>query len=175
MVMTITSSTIKIPIINTLDLSLIMFSSSSIFTVTTVLVTDIASAKNMESNCEKPSVCPTKKVIIIVPSDSAIPTIIEILPTDFNLVMGNSVPITNKSIIIPSSASVLIVLTSCIRLNGGVKGPITMPANIYPMTMGCFSLCVTNTITAATIITTAKSCIRKLPFNCEMRSKKCIR
>src|ERR1044072_1632028 len=89
MVMTITSSTINIPIINTLDLSLIMFSSSSIFTVTTVLVTDMASAKNIESNCENPSVCDTKKVINRVPNDSAIPTIIETLPTDFSLVIGN--------------------------------------------------------------------------------------
>ena len=156
-VMTITSSTIRIPIINTLDFSFIMFSSSNIFTVTTVLVTDMASARNIESNCENPSVCDTKKVINRVPNDSAIPTIIETLPTDFSLVIGNSVPITNKSMIIPSSASVLIVPTSCIRLNGGVNGPITIPASKYPITIGCFNLCVTNTIIAATIITTAKS------------------
>ncbi len=112
MVMTITSSTIRIPIINTLDFSFIMFNSSSIFTVTTVLVTDMARARNIESNCENPSVCPTKNVISSVPRDSAIPTISDIRPTDLSFVMGNSVPITNKRMIIPSSAKVLIVLTS---------------------------------------------------------------
>ncbi len=172
MVMTITSSTINIPIINTLDLSLIMFSSSSIFTVTTVLVTDMASAKNIESNCENPSVRATKNVTNRVPSDSAMPTTIDILPTDLSLVIGNSVPITNKRMIIPISASVLIVPTSCIKLNGGVNGPITIPAKRYPITIGCFNLWVTKTITAATIITTAKSWIKKPVSNCAMRSKK---
>ena len=119
-VITMMSSTINIPIINKLDLSLIMFSSSSIFTVTIVLVTDIASARNIESNCENPSVFATKNVISIVPNDSTRATMIEILPTDLNLAIGNSVPITNKSIIIPSSAKRLRVLTSCISVKGGV-------------------------------------------------------
>ena len=61
--------------------------------------------------------------------DSAIATIIDILPTDFNLAIGNSVPITKSNIMIPSSAKIFTVLGSCTRLSGGVYGPIIIPAN----------------------------------------------
>ena len=46
---------------------------------------------------------------------------VEILPTDLNLAIGNSVPITNNSIIIPNSANTFTVSILCIRLNGGDK------------------------------------------------------
>ena len=64
------SSTMHIPSIRTVDLSFVMPSSSRILIVTTVLVIDIASAKNRESNEVKPSVWATKKTITRVPIDS---------------------------------------------------------------------------------------------------------
>ena len=109
-----------IPNIRTVDLSLIIPSSSRTLTVTTVLVIDIANAKNRESKDEKPSVWATKNTITRVPIDSGIATTIEILPTDLSLAMGNSVPMTKSSIIIPNSAKVFNELTFCIKLNGGV-------------------------------------------------------
>jgi hypothetical protein len=61
-----------------------------------------------------------KNTITRVPIDSGIATIIEILPTDLSLAIGNPVPITKSNIIIPNSAKVFKELTFCIKLNGGV-------------------------------------------------------
>jgi hypothetical protein len=89
----------------------------------------MANAKNRESKNEKPNnVWATKNTINKVPIDSGNATIIEILPIDLSLAIGNSVPMTKSSIIIPSSAKLFNELTLCIKLNGGVKGPIIMPA-----------------------------------------------
>jgi hypothetical protein len=88
--------------------------------VTTVLVIDIANAINTESKKEKPNACAIKKTIIKVPRDSGIPTMIDVLLTDLSLAIGNSVPMTNKSIMMPSSANTFTVSTLCISVNGGV-------------------------------------------------------
>jgi hypothetical protein len=114
------SSTIVIPSIKVVDLSLIVPSSSKILTVTTVLVIDIARARNIESKKLNPSVWATKYTISNVPKDSGSAIITEILPTDLSLAIGNSVPITNNSIIIPNSANMFTVSILRIRLNGGV-------------------------------------------------------
>ena len=120
-VIAIISSIMDIPNIRTVDLSLIKSSSSSILMVTTVLVIDMANAKNSESKNEKPnSEWATKNTINKVPIDSGNATMIEILPIDLSLAIGNSVPMTKSSIIIPSSAKLFNELTLCINLNGGV-------------------------------------------------------
>jgi len=75
-----------------------MPSSSRILKVTTVLAIDIANAKNRESIEVKPSDWTTKETITRVPIDSGTATIIEILPKDLSLAIGNSVPITKSSI-----------------------------------------------------------------------------
>ena len=70
-----------IPKRRTVDLSLIMSDSSRILIVTTVLVIDMANAKNRESKNEKPNnVWATKNTINKVIIDSGNATIIEILP-----------------------------------------------------------------------------------------------
>ena len=74
-----------IPNIRTVDLSLIIPSSSRILTVTTVLVIDIANARKSESKNEKASAWATKNTITRVPIDSGNATIIEILPTDLRI------------------------------------------------------------------------------------------
>src|SRR5690349_305992 len=120
-VIAITSSTIDIPNRRTVDLSLIKSSSSRILIVTTVLVIDIANAKNRESKNEKSnSEWATKNTINKVPIDSGNATMTEILPIDLSLAIGNSVPITKSSIIIPNSAKLFNESTLCIKLKGGV-------------------------------------------------------
>jgi hypothetical protein len=79
-------------------------------------------------------------VIKSVPIDSTIATIAEIRPTDLNLFIGKSVPITNNSIIIPSSANAFRVSILWINEKGGVYGPMIIPASIYPITADCFNL-----------------------------------
>jgi hypothetical protein len=64
---------------------------------------DIANAKNIESKDENPSVWDMKNTISSVPIDSGNATIIETLLTDLSLAIGNSVPITKSSIIMPNS------------------------------------------------------------------------
>ena len=76
---------------------------------------------------------------------------------DLNFAIGYSVPTANKSSIIPISAIRLTVSMLLTRLNGGVYGPIIIPAMINPITMGCLSLKVIPSITAATTIITARS------------------
>jgi hypothetical protein len=44
------------------------------------------------------------------------------------------------------------------KLNGGVCGPIIIPAPIYPRISGCFNLYEIIVIIAAIIIIVAKSC-----------------
>jgi hypothetical protein len=83
-------------------------------------VIDIANAINTESKKENPNVCAMKNTINKVPRDSGIPTMMDVLLTDLSLAIGNSVPMTNRSIIIPSSANTFTVSTLCIKVNGGV-------------------------------------------------------
>lgn len=71
-----------IPSIRIVDLSLIIPSSSRTLTVTTVLVIDLANARNRESKNRKPSAWAVKNTITRVPIDSGIATMIEILHTD---------------------------------------------------------------------------------------------
>ncbi len=106
------SSTIKTPNINIDDRSFIFPNSSNTLIVTTVLVIDMANPRNIESNVVNPSLCATKKVIIMVPIDSVNPTIIEILPICLSFAIGNSIPITKRSIIIPNSANMFTVSIS---------------------------------------------------------------
>jgi hypothetical protein len=49
--------------------------------------------------------------------------------------------------------------TSTLNMKLKAKGPIIIPAIMYPITIGCFSLYDISDITAATIIIIAKSCI----------------
>src|SRR5919206_320341 len=97
------SSIINTPRIIVEERSLIISNSSKILIVTTVLVIDIAKAKNIESKNENPSVWDIKNTISNVPIDSGNATIIETLLTDLSLAIGNSVPITKSSIIMPNS------------------------------------------------------------------------
>ncbi len=110
------------------DLSRIRPTSSRILIVMTVLVTERARARKAESLNENPRFWAIKNTITSVPSDSASAVIIDILPTDRSLPIGNSVPVTKSSMIMPSSAKRFSVSGLCTRLNGGVNGPITMPA-----------------------------------------------
>ena len=80
------------------------------------------------------------------------------LPIFLNFSIGNSIPTTNKSKITPISANKFRTSKLRIKLKGGVKGPIIIPAMIYPITMGCLSLYETIAITDATIIIIVKSC-----------------
>ena len=103
------SSTIKTPSINIDVLSFIFPNSSNTLIVTTVLVIDMANPKNIESKVVNPNLWATKKVIIRVPIDYVNPTIIEILTICLSFAIGNSIPITKRSIIIPNSANMLTV------------------------------------------------------------------
>src|SRR6187200_3748089 len=117
--MAIISSTTDMPKSKMVDSSFIIPSSSRTLTVTTVLVIDMASARNIESKDENPNASATKNENNKVPIVSAKAITTEILPTDLSLAIGNSVPMTNKSMIIPNSAKTFTVLTFRIKLNGG--------------------------------------------------------
>lgn len=80
------------------------------------------------------------------------------LPIFLNFSIGNSIPTTNKSKMTPISAKRFRTSKLLIRLNGGVKGPIIIPAMIYPITIGCLSLYEIIAIMEATTIIIVKSC-----------------
>ena len=93
-------------------------------------------------------------------SKVAIPT--AIFPIDFILAIGNSIPITNRSKITPISAKTCKISRLAIKLNGGVKGPMIIPANKYPIISGCRILKKARVTIDAKIMMMARSLMKSL-------------
>ena len=96
-----------------------------------VLVTEIASATNAESKSEKfRRKKLTEKPTANVPNASHVAIVNAFFPILRSLSIGNSIPTTNNKRIIPISANKFKISGFNIKLNGGVCGPMIIPARI---------------------------------------------